>query len=239
VHGSLSPWGRLVALSAMLVVGAAAVLGVWWVATGEKRQTLYTVRGSLDGITLDLGDVSADIVGAGERPSVVVRRVDEVAFGRRPEIERSVNGGILRIRTRCPSSVPRSCSSHYRLAVPDNVPVTVRTSSGDVRFGRFRASARIDTSTGNIDVSSFCGFSLQANTNLGDVQASAICPPDSMTLRSRTGTVHAVVPRGRYRVDADSDSGRRVVQGLSSADDAPFQVQALSGSGDVVVEGLR
>jgi hypothetical protein len=226
-------------MSAMLVAGAAIVLVAWWIASGEERQSLYTVRGSLDGITLDLGDASADIVGAGERDSVEVRRTDDVAFGRRPDVTRSVSGGILRVKNRCASAVPRSCASHYRLAVPDNVPVTVRTSSGDVHFTRFRASARVDTSSGNIDVGSFCGFSLQANTNIGNVQASAICPPDSMTLRSRSGEVHAIVPRGRYRVDADSDSGRRIVQGIATADDAPFQVQALSGSGDVVVEGLR
>lgn len=227
------------ALSAVLVVGAGLVLVVWWVATGERRETLYTVRGSLDGIALDLGDGSVDIVGAGERQSVEVRRTDDVAFGRRPEIQRSVSGGMLRIRTRCPKAVPTSCTSHYRLLVPDNVPVTVRTDAGDVRFARFRASARVDTTSGNIDVGSFCGFSLQANTNLGDVQASAICPPDSMILRSRSGDVHAIVPRGRYRVDADSDSGSRLVQGIATADDAPFQIQALSGSGDVLVEGLR
>jgi hypothetical protein len=239
VHGSLSPWGRLVALSAILVAGGLAVLGIWWVATREQQEVLYTVRGSLDGITLDLGDMSADIVGGGQRPSVEVRRTDELAFGRRPVIERSVNGGILTIRSRCPSAVPDSCSSHYHLIVPDNVPVTVRTVSGDVRFARFRASARVDTTSGNIDVGSFWGFSLQANTNRGDVAATAICPPDSMTLRSRSGRVHAVVPQGRYRVDADSDTGQRVVEGITSADDAPFQVQALSNSGDVLVEGRR
>ena len=239
VHGSLSPWGRLVAASAVIVAGVAIVVVVWWVATGQERESLYTVRGSLDGITLDLGDASAVIVGAGERASVEVRRMDETAFGRQPHAVRSISNGVLRIENRGPTAVPHSCSSHYRLAVPDNVPVTVRTSSGDVTFSRFRASARVDTSSGNIYVGSFCGFSLQANTNVGDVDANTICPPDMMALRSRSGSVHATVPRGRYRVDADSDSGTRLVQGIETADDAPFQIQALSTSGDVVVEGLR
>jgi hypothetical protein len=43
------------------------------------------------------------------------------------------------------------------------------------------------------------------------------------------------VPPGRYRVDAESDEGKHVVRGVSVADDAPFQIQALSTSGDVSV----
>ena len=43
------------------------------------------------------------------------------------------------------------------------------------------------------------------------------------------------MPPGRYRVDAESDEGKRSVRGLTAADDAPFQVQALSTTGDVRV----
>ena len=55
-------------------------------------------------------------------------------------------------------------------------------------------------------------------------------------LRSRSGDVRAVVPAGRYRVDADSDGGSSRVAGLTPVEDAPFQIQALSTSGDVTVE---
>jgi hypothetical protein len=48
--------------------------------------------------------------------------------------------------------------------------------------------------------------------------------------------VHAVVPPGRYRVDADTDGGSSEVSGITSADESPFQIQALSSSGDVAVE---
>ena len=57
-----------------------------------------------------------------------------------------------------------------------------------------------------------------------------------MYKRQRTGDVRAVVPPGRYQVDADSDVGSRSVHGVTAADDAPFQIQALSSGGDVTVE---
>jgi hypothetical protein len=45
--------------------------------------------------------------------------------------------------------------------------------------------------------------------------------------------VSAVVPPGRYQIDADSTDGSSRIRGLTPADDAPFQIQALSNSGDV------
>ena len=57
-----------------------------------------------------------------------------------------------------------------------------------------------------------------------------------MELRSGSGDVHAVVPAGRYRVDAHNDANGQRVRNLTEADDASFTIQALSGSGDVTVE---
>jgi hypothetical protein len=232
----LSRWGWLVAVSASLVLGGGLLLSVWWLLSSERRVSTYAVRGALNAIALDLGPASADVVGAGARESVEVQRTDSFAFGRRALADRDVVAGVLRLRSRCPRTVLGTCSVRYRLSVPDNLPVTVRTSSGDVRFSSYRGSARIDTQTGNIAVGGYCGFALQARAETGNVQASASCAPERMELRSRTGDVHAIVPAGRYRVDADSDGGDRRVEGLIAADDAPFQIQALSSAGDVEVE---
>ena len=50
--------------------------------------------------------------------------------------------------------------------------------------------------------------------------------------------MHALVPaNNRYRVDANSDRGTVQVRHLIQSDDASFAVQAISGSGDVLVEG--
>ena len=46
--------------------------------------------------------------------------------------------------------------------------------------------------------------------------------------------VRAVVPPGRYQLDADSDGGDRTVRGVTAAEDAPFQIQALSSAGDAL-----
>ncbi len=140
------------------------------------------------------------------------------------------------IRSRCPKTFFGVCSAAYRLTVPDNVRVTVRTTSGNVRFTGYRGSAEVDTGTGDIAVGGFCGFALRARAQAGDVTATASCALERLELRSRTGDVRAVVPPGRYQLDADSDVGRSTVRGVAAADDAPFQIQALSSQGDVTVE---
>jgi len=220
----------------VVVVGCALVLGVWWLQSSEKQIASYAVRGAVSQISLDLGGADATVVGGGSGRAVEVQRTDQFSFGRRARADRDVSGGVLRLRSRCPETVLASCSASYRVKVPDNIPVNVRTSSGDVRFNAYRGSASIATATGNITVGGYCGFLLQARAETGDVRASTSCSPERLVLRSRSGDVRAIVPAGRYRVDADTDGGTRRVVGLTPAEDAPFQIQALSSAGNVDVE---
>jgi hypothetical protein len=229
-------WPRLVTASASIVLLVVLGLGAWWVSSSEERVTSYSVRGTLEAIVLDLGSADAEIIGGREAPVVDVRRTDAFAFARPARAERQISRGTLRLRSRCPETVLGSCSASYRLTVPNNVPVTVRTDSGSVRLEGFRGSARIETLSGDVSATAYCGFALRARAEEGDVSASASCAPNRLELRSRNGDVRAVVPPGRYRIDADSDTGSQRVDGLTSADDAPFQILALSGEGNVLLE---
>lgn len=235
-HEPRSTWTWLVTASAGIVALVAVGLAVWWIASSRERVTTYRVKGSLTAIALDLGSSDAEIVGGRDAPVVDVRRTDRFAFDRPAEARREVSDGTLRLRSRCPPSVLGSCAATYRLAVPNNVAVNVRTGSGDVVLDGFRGSAQIDTRTGDVAADGYCGFMLRARAESGDVSAAASCAPERLELRTRTGRVRAVVPAGRYRIDADSDEGTRRVRGLTPAEDAPFQILALSGTGDVDLE---
>jgi hypothetical protein len=229
-------WWWLVTASALILALTAAVLAVWWATTRETRTTTYDVLGDLAGVALDLHDADVRIDGGGT--AVEVRKVDRFAFGRPSSERRSVRSGVLTLTSRCPDQVLGGCRASYRLTVPDNVPVTVHTSSGAVRLNGVRASVTVNTGSGSIAATGFCGHSLAAVSDSGKVSAAAECSVEQLTLRSRSGDVHAVVPAGRYRVDAQSDSGTSRVRGVTAADDALFQVQALSTSGNVSVDGV-
>jgi hypothetical protein len=233
----LSPWGRVVAGSAVVVAGAAIALGAWSVGSSQERRVSYRVAGTVGGMTLDLGDADVIVEGGGRRTTVAVQHVDRFGFGHAPATQRSVSGGVFTVRSRCPNTVLHGCSARYRLIVPDNLPLTVRTGDGSVRLQGYRGSAVITTGRGDIDVTGFCGFSLQARAEAGgDVRAATACPPPQLSLRTTTGAVRAQVPPGRYRIDASTSGGRPTVRGVAADTGAPFSVQALSGSGSVVVE---
>jgi hypothetical protein len=229
-----SPWWWLVAGSGLVLLGAAVAMGLWWAASSQTRITTYRVVGTLASIELDVEDADVEVVGGDG--AVEVRRRDVFAFGQAPRERRSVTAGVLSLATRCAETVVGRCGSDYRIAVPDNVQVTVQTTGGAVRVSGLNASARIVTGSGAVDVDGFCGFSLSAASESGPVDATAACSPDRMELRSGSGAVHAAVPPGRYRVDAHSDRGTARVRGLIVADDASFGIQAISTRGDVLVE---
>ena len=230
-----SPWWWLVAASALLLLVIAGVLAVWWATSRTTQLVTYNVRGTPTAIEVDVGAAPVQITG-GAAGAVEVRRTEEFAFGRRPRVTRSLERGVLRITARCPATVLSTCGSSFRIAVPDNVLVNVRTTSGRVAISSLNASARVATSSGAVAIDGFCGFTLVVTSASGDVGAGADCSPERMELRSGSGDVRAVVPAARYSIDAQSDTGEVRTRGLVPSEDAPFQIQALSTSGDVTVE---
>ena len=229
-------WWWLVAVCVLLLVAVAATLTIWWAASRETRTTSYRVLGDLAGIRLDLGDADVEIDGGAT--AVEVRRVDRFAYGA------PVGGAPLdrrrrrsRIVSRCPDQVLGSCRTVYRLTVPDNVPLEIETSSGSVRLSGVRATVQVSTGSGAISATGFCGFPLRASSDSGDVQRArrVLGRPARAALaqrrRARGRPVRALPDRRpeRLGLDAASAASRR-------SDDAPFQIQALSTSGDVTVE---
>jgi hypothetical protein len=234
VPGRSAAWWWLVAASVLILVAVAATLAIWWAASRETRTTSYRVLGDLAGIRLDLGDADVEIDGGAT--AVEVRRIDRFAYGAPSRERRSVTAGTLTISSRCPDQVLGSCRASYRLAVPDNVPLEIQTSRGSVSLTGVRATVSVNTGSGAIAAAGFCGFQLRATTDTGAVRALSECSADALELRSRAGDVRAVVPSGRYQIDAQSDSGAVRIRGLTNVPDAPFQIQALSTTGDVTVE---
>ena len=225
-------------VSACLVAGSALTLAVWWLVSGETSVATYSVRGSVNGITLDLGGADAEIVGGGDRPAIEVRRTDEFAFGRRAvsarDADRRRAGDPLALPARpCWTSARRA----YRLTVPDNVRVTVRTTSGDVRFTGYRGSAQVDTGT-------------RRHRRRGLLRLRAARPRAGgrrdrgrlvRARAARAALAHRRRARGRARPAATRSTPTPTtaaarVRGVTAAEDAPFQIQALSSAGDVAVE---
>jgi hypothetical protein len=232
----LSPWGRLVAASVLVLVAAAASMAGLWAATAGSRSTSIIAFPEVLRVEIVVGRGDVELVGGG-LDEVRVRRTDHFAYDHSPTEVRTLEDGVARIESSCQDLLIGSCSADYRVTVSDNVPVVVHAPHGSIRLESYRGSAELDTSSGNISVMSFCGFVLQATTKSGNVDVQASCSADRLELRSDTGNVRATVPTGRYRVDAATSHGTATVQGVTSADDAPWSIQALSNTGHVTLSG--
>jgi hypothetical protein len=227
-------WWWLVTASLAVLLIVAAVLAVWWARTLETRTTTYRVLGDLEAVRLDVGDANVEIDGGA--PALEVRQVEKFAFGR-PSAERhTVENGTLNIEARCRDQVLGTCDASFHLAVPDNVAIDIETARGTVRLAAVRASAQISTASGDVEAVGFCGFSLAASSDSGNLGVVAECPTERLELRSRSGDVSVTVPAGRYSIDAQSDTGEVHTRGLVPIEDAGFQIQAQSTSGDVTVQ---
>jgi hypothetical protein len=233
----LSPWGRVVAISALLVVGGFVALALGAVRSTRPHLITFPVTGTVGGLSFDLADGDIVIVGGGSRDNVEVRRTERYAFGHGPEVSKTVDGTSFGMRSRCPTSLLGPCTVAFRVIVPDNVTLDVRTSTGSVSLRDYRGTARVTTSVGAIDISGYCGNSLDARAGAGKITVTADCAPPRMSLRSGSGSIRAVRPAGRYDLDAESTSGSKSVRGVDARTDAPYAVQVLSASGDVSVEG--
>jgi DUF4097 and DUF4098 domain-containing protein YvlB len=221
----------------VIVVGGLGLLAAFLIGSQRERIVTYPVRGSVDGLLLDLGDANVVIARGGRRPAVEIDRREHFTFGHSARTVKQIDGGVFKLRSRCPVTVLHTCSVSYRVVVPDNVPIDVRTGSGSVALQGYRGSAKVATSSGDVTISDFCGFALQARAESGTISAQVPCALQQLSLRSTSGSVRVSVPPGRYRLDAETAAGSRTVRGVTDATDAPFSLQALSSSGDVLVEG--
>ena len=229
-------WTVLVAASIALLLLIAVALAVTRGLTTRTELTSYLARGTPERIVLTLESGDAEIVGGG-RGLVEVRRTARYSYGHAPRERRSATDGQLRIASACPSIFLGGCTADYRVTIPDNVPVTVRSAGGTVRLAGVRGSADIQSGAGDVDVDTFCGFSLAIETTSGDARTTASCSPQRLEMSSVSGKLNATVPVGTYRVEAESEQGAQEVTDLDISSQAPFEIRMVSESGNVTVRG--
>ncbi len=218
--------------SAAVLVTAGAVLAAMWLSSTKTIALSSHTAASLMGIELRVQSGDVAVVG-GSQNGVSITSNNHSVFGHGPHQHRSLHRGILRIDSSCPRLVIGSCSASYRVVVPNDVPISIRTERGNIRLDGYRGSADIATDSGSIKVEDYCGFVLGAASASGDVAVSSACSPERLTLRSDSGDVAATVPSGDYRIQAASGAGDTTVRGLTDDDGAPWAIEALSNTGDV------
>ena len=221
----------------------------WWAERSRSRSARSPRRATASSPTrsparsracaFDLGDGDIVIVGGGQRDGVEVQRSERSSFGHTPVTERTRARQRLRREVALPD---RRCSGParvgYRVVVPDNVAVDVRTTGGRRELPRLpRQRAGADRQRRDRDR----GLLRQLARRPRRLAATSPSTPTARRRGSRcartSGTIRAADPARPYDLDAESSAGDERVRGVTATSDAPYSVQVLSTSGDVFVEG--
>ncbi|MCW3033617.1 MAG: hypothetical protein JWM60_1962 [Solirubrobacterales bacterium] len=233
-HVRLRGWSLLVSVSVAICILVALLAIVGWIASLHTNVTTYSYSGAITHVRLRLASGDATIVSS-PSAAVEVRRTDRYAFGHAARERRSFAAGIVSVSSSCPRIILGSCSASYEVAVPETATVEVRTGDGNVRLDGFRGSANVRTGSGSVAAAAYCGFDLSAVSGSGDLQVATACAPRHLLLHTGSGNASALVPPGRYRVDASG--ARRRVGGVTPDAGAPFTLDLHSGSGTVTIGG--
>jgi len=195
-----------------LVILGGAVYGAAQ-ALEENETHRDAISRDVDHVVIKAESGDIDVVpGDG---SVDVERTDRYVLDS-PDVTRTLDDGVLTIESRCDSVLAPFCATDYRVEVPRDVTVDVRTYSGDV------------------DIDGITGRQIDARSYVGDVHVDAARKGD-ITAHTNVGDVDVELPRGTYAVDSDTAVGDSDVDGVVDSDRAQHAIDARTDVGDVDV----
>jgi hypothetical protein len=228
---------RLVLLltGVMLVVCGIAV-GVSEALTNE-RTTNATVGRHIERVVVVADAGHVNLTGS-ESPRVVVTEKLRWIW-RKPRIATRLEGATLTVSADCPgASTLNRCKADLDLAIPFDADVVVRGDSGDISAERLAGHLNLTTDSGDVAGRDLNPTVVIATTDAGNVDLDFATQPVSVRANRDSGDVQVTVPAGgEYRVDATSDGGDVVVQGILRNDHAGRTIEATADAGDVTVRG--
>lgn len=235
----------------IVVVGLAgvAVAGLATFAAVTDR-TVSTRPGPIRSVEVDVEAGTVEVV-AGPANEAKVDRTRQYIRGA-PMVRESLVDGVLRITAECRRFVPLGCEVDYRIEVPEDAAVRVRsdrgsvrvenmtgmveaeTEAGGVRLSGTRGPVRATTSAGNIDGVDLVAAFIDAATDAGRIRISLAEPSARVALRTDAGHIDLTLPEapGGYRVTTETGVGRVEVD-VAEEPTSPRAVTATTGAGNI------
>ena len=211
---------------ALLIIGAAllALAAVGGIAYGANRAFSTTetkttdVTESVRAIAIDVDTGDVELVRGSDR--VKVEQTSEYLV-REPNVKRSVENGVLTLKSDCGGLFLLDCTTDFRIEVPAGVAVKVRTDVGNVT----------GTALASTDV--------RVRTDVGDVDIDLTEAPDRLEALTDVGEIELGLPDAAYAFDTDTDVGEIDVRGVVQDDRAPRSVTAKTDVGDIAIDGRQ
>jgi len=241
---------RLLAVLIILVgLAGVGVAGLSTLAPFEDR-TSSTQPGPIRSVEVDVEAGRVEVV-AGQADEATVERTRRYVRGT-PLTSETLVDGVLRLQADCRRIVAIGCRVDYRLVVPSQVPLRIRTesgsvavenmagmvdvetSSGGVRLLGTRGPVRVSTSAGNVDGVDLVADFLDATTQAGRIRLSLAEPSGRVGLRTGAGNIDLALPPvdAGYRVTTETGAGKVDVS-VGQDPGAARAVTATTGAGNI------
>lgn len=228
---------RIVVLVALaLLVVCAAAYGISEAITKTSTATL-TIPRHVDRVVVDAA--TGDVRLRGGSGTRVMVREDRTWVWGQPTVRTRLTGSTLLISGSCPRSGPvNRCRMDLTLTIPFDADLKVTADAGDIRADQLAGHMELDTAAGDVTGALLNPVSLRATTDAGDIVLDFTTQPVSVTAVSDAGDVDLTLPGGgEYRVDATTDDGNVVVEGILRNDRSLRSISATTSAGDVHVHG--
>src|SRR5690606_7706281 len=147
-----------------------------------------------------------------------------------------LDGGTLRVASRCPGLTFDRCDIDYELVVPADVPVRADVDSGDVTVSGVSGRLDLHADSGDVTATDLMSTEVNATTYSGDVELGFGRAPTRVQAAAVSGDVNVRAPKGtRSRVEATTGSVSRVV-GVVVDPESGYRIIVTTSSGDVEVQ---
>lgn len=218
-------WGSLLFAAVLVGTGVFTTLGA---SVATERRTGHAIGDIPHELILDL-DVGDVTLVASDGPATVTSSA-RWGFGR-PSVRVSEAAGVLRVSSDCPSGLLAGCSVDWRISVPADVSITVRSDVGDVSVHGFAAQTTVRVDFGDVRIEEARG-AVAAQVNVGDVAVDSASSDAPLSAVTDTGDAAVRVPLGSsYDVKATTDVGSTTVD-VSTQSGRPVLI-VRSDVGDV------
>lgn len=236
---------HVIAAATASVIGATAVAA----CDGGPESTFEddaTVTQRITSVRLDGRSGGVTLRGEKGRAKVDLHRAVRYRDDRPKGPTHRVEDGVLVLRgcgddcsvdytVRLPAGLPvsgRTTSGEIRLS--DVGEVSVRTTSGSISLDGVAGPAKAHTTNGEVKGRGLRGGRVQAETSNGTID---LVPATAMDVRAKTsnGGIVLAVPPGRYRVSAKTDNGDREI-GVANDPSGDHTLDLTTGNGEITVK---
>jgi hypothetical protein len=202
--------GALAAALAALAAASGASA-----ASSHERSSHFQTEKPINRVVIDLeaGQVTLHLETTTQSRVTMTTRW---SFDDPPRLRETIRGRTLYLTSRCGTRY--ACGTYYAATLPAGIAVAI---SGRVASASITGTAR----------------TIAVWIRVGYIDLDLARPPRRIRASTKAGPIHISVPRGAYRIDADTEHGDEDESGIRRKASAIHAIYVRSGAGDIRIVG--